>query len=518
MKNFKFFPIFLILVILASLSLAPAALALDVPEISSNAAIVINADNGDVLFSKNSDVRIAPASTTKIMTVLLAIEAINAGEVSLQDQVTASNGIAYDLIDDGSSAGITAGETMTLESLLYCAMVSSANEACNVIAEYIGGNIPHFIEMMNVRAAELGCQNTHFANTHGLPHDDHYSTAEDFILITAEAAQHGLFMEIANTPAIEIPATNVSGIRKLYNSNALICDSSIYGAGYIYDKASGVKTGFTNDAGYCLISTATNGSINLITAVFGGVPYQRDDGTTGYTNFSDTITLDEWVFNNFSYQEVLKTSDIVASAAIAFGNNADHVNLRAEEVITALLPNDFDMSQFEKNVTIYETDDGSELSAPITAGDVLGEVTISFDGVEYGTVKLVAASSIDLSKAQYIKNEINGLVSSTPFKVVVGIILFLILAYIVLVIRYRILHARHKRAVREARMRRERAAAAARAAEAAAQHKPLDHRPTINYYNEEDISAPVTHETKKKAIPEGQSERDYFEEFFRQKK
>ncbi|MBR4953476.1 MAG: D-alanyl-D-alanine carboxypeptidase [Oscillospiraceae bacterium] len=518
MKNFKFLSIFLILVILASLTLAPGALALEIPEISSNATIVINTDNGDVLYSKNSDVRVAPASTTKIMTVLLAIEAINRGEVSLQDQVTASNSISYDLLEDGSSAGITAGETMSLESLLYCAMVSSANEACNVIAEYIGGTIPTFIEMMNVRAAELGCQNTHFANTHGLPHDDHYSTAEDFALITAEAASHGLFMELANTPTIELPATNVSGIRKLNNSNALICDSSIYGSGYIYDKASGIKTGFTNAAGYCLISTATNGSINLLTCVFGGVTYTKDDGTIGYTNFSDTITLDEWVFNNYSYQDVLTTTDIIASAAIAFGSNSDHVNLRAEEVITALLPNDFDISKVSKNITIYEPANGAELSAPIAAGEVLGEVTVSFEGIEFGTAKLIAASSIDLSKAQYMKNEINTLVSSTPFKVVVGIILFLILAYIVLVIRYRILHARHKRAVREARMRRERAAAQARAAEAAAQHKPLDHRPTINYFAEDDIAAPVSRETKKSAIPEGQSERDYFEEFFRQKK
>ena len=517
MKNFKFFPIFLILVILASFSLAPGALALDIPEISSNTAIVINADTGDVLYSKNSDQRLAPASTTKIMTVLLAIEAINRGEVALQDQVTASNSISYDLLDDGSSAGITAGETMTLESLLYCAMVSSANEACNVIAEYIGGTIPNFIEMMNTRAAELGCLNTHFANTHGLPHDNHYSTAEDFAIITAEAAQHGLFMEIANTPTIEIPATNVSGIRKLNNSNALICDSSIYGAGYIYDKASGIKTGFTNAAGYCLISTASNGSINLLTCVFGGSTYTKTDGSVGYSNFADTITLDEWVFNNFSYQDIIQTSDIIASTAIAFGNNADHVNLRAEEVITALLPNDFDKSQFAKAVTIYESED-EVLSAPINAGDVLGEVTISFGGVEYGTVKLVAASSIDLSKAQYMKNEINRLTSSTPFKVVVGIIVFLILAYIFLVIRYRILHERHKRAMREARLRRERAAAAARAAEAAAQHKPLDHRPTIDFFTDDEPSAPVTYETKKKAIPEGQSERDYFEEFFRQKK
>jgi D-alanyl-D-alanine carboxypeptidase (penicillin-binding protein 5/6) len=118
------------------------------------------------------------------MTVLLAIEAIESEKVSLYDEVTASSDISYDLIPDGSSANITAGETMTLENLLYCAMVSSANEACNVIAEYIGGSIAAFIDMMNAKAEELGCTGTHFNNTHGLPDEDHYTTAWDFALIT----------------------------------------------------------------------------------------------------------------------------------------------------------------------------------------------------------------------------------------------------------------------------------------------------------------------------------------------
>ena len=123
------------------------------------------------------------------MTVLLAVEAVEAGTVKLTDMVTASDMLYYDISGDSSSVYMAIGETMTLENLLYCAMLNSANEACNVIAEYIGGSISNFIEQMNARAAVLGCTDTHFANTHGMPDPDHYTTAWDFSRILREAAR-----------------------------------------------------------------------------------------------------------------------------------------------------------------------------------------------------------------------------------------------------------------------------------------------------------------------------------------
>ncbi|MBR2880346.1 MAG: hypothetical protein IKC02_06715, partial [Oscillospiraceae bacterium] len=411
-----------------------------------------------------------------------------------------------------------AGETMSLESLLYCAMVSSANEACNVIAEYIGGTIPTFIEMMNTRATELGCRNTHFANTHGLPHDDHYSTAEDFALITAEAASHGLFMELANTPTIELPATNVSGIRKLNNSNALICDSSIYGSGYIYDKASGIKTGFTNAAGYCLISTATNGSINLLTCVFGGVTYTKDDGTTGYTNFSDTITLDEWVFNNFSYREVLRSTDAVTSLPVEMGANADSVVLRPEKGISALLPNDSDLSNFSLSVS-YDNGDGSEpIIAPISAGDKLGQVTLTKNGISYGTVNLVAATGVDLSRGEYIKAQIKATTDSTAFKLILWVVIILVVAYLALVITYRVRRIRHLRAMRMARLqkaRQERLDREEQLRKEMDEPKTVPVKPAVSYFKEVDVTE-VPEKTAAQ-LREEQAERDYFEEFFKNK-
>ena len=185
MKKLKFLSIFLSFCLMAALLAVPAS-ALEDPGIDSRVAVVLDRKTGEVFYEQNADLRIYPASTTKIMTVLLAVEAIESGSVSAYDDVTATQNMTYDLIADGSNAGILVGETMPLINLLYCAMLPSANEACNVIAEFIGGSIPAFIERMNARAVELGCENTHFTNTHGLPDINHYTTASDFCKIALD--------------------------------------------------------------------------------------------------------------------------------------------------------------------------------------------------------------------------------------------------------------------------------------------------------------------------------------------
>lgn len=246
MKNLKILSLFLIVSVFFSV-MAPSASALSDPATYSESIILLEPDSGSVLFSKDENVRAYPASTTKIMTVLLAIEAIEDGRASLTDMVTASASMNYDLVADGSSAGILVGETMSLQDLLYCAMLSSGNDACNVIAEYIGGTIDNFITMMNDRAQELGCVGTHFANTHGLPDENHYTTAYDLAQITLEAMTHSQFMDICDTVTYEVPATNMSGARTLSNSNGLINENSTMYPGYKYEYAHGIKTGHTNE-------------------------------------------------------------------------------------------------------------------------------------------------------------------------------------------------------------------------------------------------------------------------------
>jgi len=453
MKKIKFLPLFFLISILFSVLTLPAA-ALEPPEVRSEALLLMETGTGQVFFSRNADERRAPASTTKMMTVLLAIEAVEEGRCSLEDPVTAGENMTFDLISDGSTAGIQVGETMSLENLLYCAMVSSANEACNVIAEYIAGSVTAFVRQMNDRADALGCIDTHFANAHGLPNDDHYTTAWDLYLIADEALSHSLFVEICSTVSYTVPATNLSPERTLYSTNALINDQVSDGA-YRYEYASGVKTGFTSAAGYCLVSTASKGGIDLLAVVLGGVTEQQEDGSWDTSSFSDSIALYEWAFSNYSYQTILGTAETVATVPVVMGD-AEVVSLRPVDAVAALLPNDVDMSSFQRDVVVYSLRDGEELHAPVSAGEILGEIRVSRGGVTYGTSRLVASGGVSLSKKAYLRSQLDQVIHSALVRRVVRILLIGLGIYLLLVIIYRIQRLRHLVSVRKARRQRRR--------------------------------------------------------------
>lgn len=511
MKNFRFLSLILLICILISATVPTNAMALEDPAIGADAVVLMDPSSGQIFFSNNENEKVYPASLTKIMTVLLAIEAIENGEVSAYDEVTASENISYDLIPDGSSANITAGETMTLENLLYCAIVSSANEACNVIAEYIGGTVSAFIGMMNDRANELGCTGTHFNNTHGLPDENHYTTAWDFTLIAKEAVNNSLFMQICDTVTIEIPATNSSEARILSNTNGLINENSNIYPGYYYEYAAGVKTGYTSSAGYCLISTASKDGINLMAVVMGGKAADRGDGTMEYGNFTDTIALYEWVFNNFSFQEMLKSTELVKELDISMASDTDTVSVRPQSSINALLPNDTELGSFGRKIVIYSEQSGEELKAPIDAGTILGEITVSKDGVVYGTVPLVANSSVELSRLQFMKSEIAKTWDNSIVKIVFWLIIILAAAYIALVVRYRILRRRHLRKVREAKRVKQ--------STIVAEEVRKSFISPVDDYGEPEMGRSVSRESSAtRRINEVKSgnkqEKDYFEEFF----
>ena len=451
----RLIPALLAVLLAATVFIPPPAFALEEPEVTAGAAILVDVTTQQMLFSLNENERVYPASLTKIMTVLLAVEAIDSQRVSPDDYVTASENITYDLIPDGSTAEIKVGETMTLRSLLYCAMVQSANEACNIIAEYIGGSITNFIVMMNNRAVELGCTGTRFTNTHGIPDTGHYTTASDMAKIGVEATKHSLFMEICGTQRVELPSTNMTAIPRVYqNTNALLGDNAYY-HGFRYEYARGMKTGHTNDAGYCLVSTIIREDKNLLAVVMGCPAATRQDGTLHVNSFSDSIALYEWAHNNWSYKDILRASTVIAEVAIEMGNGADRVSVRPESSISALLPNDIDLGSFERDVTIYSEVERRTLVAPINAGEILGEITIRQGDTVYGTANLVAASSIDLSKMYYIRTEISKTLGSKSVKTIAFVLFILLLLYIALVVQYKVRRIRYRRSLAKARRERD---------------------------------------------------------------
>lgn len=454
MKKFRFPSLILIFALMLTL-FAPSAAALNDPTVDAYGAMLmaIDGDTETVLYAKNETDLMYPASTTKIMTVLLAVEAIEAGTVGLTDPVTAMPGFNADQIEGGTTIWMGLGEVMPLEDLLYAAMVASANEVCNVIAEYIGGSVAGFVEMMNQRAAELGCTNTHFVNTHGLPNADHYTTTQDLAIIAREAISHDLFMEICNTVEITLPATNLAAERKLSNSNSLINPNNpLYPGDYLYDGAAGVKTGHTNDAGYCLVSTAERDGVRLLSVVMNAQAYPLDNGNWYYGHFADSATLYDWAFENFSYQEIVKSTEIVADVPVAMGADTDSVSARPSTSITALLPNDVDLTTFSREVTITSETTGEELTAPVAAGQILGEITVSRDGVVYGSAALVASTGVELSRAQYMKGQLSETLRLPAVIITFWILVVLMTLYLLLVVRYRAKRRAYMRRLANARM------------------------------------------------------------------
>ena len=456
MKKIKILPLTLIAALMLA-ALAPGALAaesVEAPELGSAAAVIAEADTGRVLYELNADEQRYPASLTKVMTVLLAVEAIERGEASLDDTVTAGMEAIQGMYYAGSTSNIQAGEEMTLRDLMYCAMLGSANEACNIIAVHISGSLDAFVALMNERAAELGCTGTHFNNTHGLPDSDHYTTARDFTMITCEAMAHDLFVEISGTVSYTVPATNMSGERRLSNTNGLINPESSTYPGYYYEYARAGKTGHTTDAGYCLASMAERDGIRLVCVVLGGVSQQNSDGSTAYTSFSDSRQLYNWVFENFSTQEVLSTTEIVTRVQVNLAGEGGQATLRPQSSISALMPNTgFNVSDFTRDVVIYSERDGETLTAPIAAGTVLGEVTVSLDGVVLGTSSLVTSTTVELARSEYMKSEIADFFSNIWVLIILAVLIVAVVLYVLSVVRYRKLHKLHLRSLEEARRR-----------------------------------------------------------------
>lgn len=375
---------------------SPCVLAEDegAPKLNSaQSALIGDLSSGRILYNVDAYSRRYPASLTKIMTLLLAVEAVEQGTASLEDKVTAGSDSQSGLTECSSSSGICIGETMSMKDLLYCAALASANEACNIIAGHVAGSISAFVEKMNARAAGLGCSGTHFVNTHGMHDSEHYTTAHDMFLIAREGMRHALFAQLVGTREYTTSATNVSSPRTLRNSNALINSDSPYSDKYFYTGAVGIKTGYTSDAGYCLASAVQRESVSVITVVLGA-----DGGSGSYDSFADTVTLLDWFFENYSYHSIVEKGFAAASQPLSVKGKSGSVTLVCAQGISALAANDLDVSALEKTVTLK----AETLDAVPAEGTELGTVSFSdpTDGTELGTVALVASNDVQLDEPE----------------------------------------------------------------------------------------------------------------------
>ncbi len=356
--------------------------------IKSSAAIVMEATTGKIIYSKNGNAIKYPASTTKILTAIIAIE-----QSSLNDMALVSEYAVTSIPSGYTNANIQVGETLSIKDLLYALMLASANEAAVVIAEHISGSNSEFAELMNKKAIEIGCKNTHFINANGMHNKSHYTTAYDMALITQYAMKNKTFRQIVSTTSYTLPATKVYpyNSRTFTNTNSLIIvNKNNVPNNFYYPSAIGVKTGFTSPAGNCLVSAANNNGLEFITVILGA---RAKD-----IRYIDTINLFNFAFNNYSFTKLKSKNNSVTSIEIDnASDDTKKLNLLINSDITVLSNLDNKNSVIEPTIVLKEN-----LSAPISKGEVVGKIKYEFDGDIYES-ELIAASNVD-KKTDFIYN------------------------------------------------------------------------------------------------------------------
>ena len=346
-------------------------------EAGSYALIELNSNT--IICSKEIDTRRYPASLTKIMTCMLAIQHGN-----LKDMLTVSPTALENLSEFGSTAGLVEGEQITLENMLYCIMLWSANEGCNVIGEYVSGDVASFVDLMNETAKTLGMENTHFANTHGLHDENHYTTVRDLTILTRWAWENETFRRFATATVHEVPATNKSEARVLHTTNYLT--STDVDSRYYYSLASGIKTGFTTPAGGCLVSTATDGDAEYLSIVMKCELISNAEDM----RFIETKRLFRHAFETYSFVQVLTNSTMLGQPEVQNAKGRSNVVVHALEDATVLLPTDYDPQDIVVKLR-YQ----GELTAPLQAGEVVGTVSVTYQGMELATSDLVTLTAVE---------------------------------------------------------------------------------------------------------------------------
>ena len=416
MKKYPFLSLLLLIPMALSLLSPVSAAGKEDLNLFCSYAVLLDANHGEILYDMGANQRAYPASITKVMTALLVMEAIEYGQLSPDTVVTVNQSAVENIPIEYVVGSFKPGETISIEELLYCMLLESDCDASNILAEAVDTTVEDFVAHMNRKAGELGCHGTHFTNTYGLHNENHYSTAYDLALIMQAALEYDLFRTVIKTPSHKVPATNLSGERFFYNKNALI--SNLYYEGYVYDKCIGGKTGTTDDAGRCLVAAAEDGDELLISVVLGSGPMQvPGDEKLKQGQFRESRRLLEYGFDNFHRVTITKDSEPVATVKVTMSRQADEVNLKAQGSIVKTLPKSMDLDDIESRISLF----ADEVEAPVEAGQVMGTMTLFYEDEVYGTLDLVAVTSVERSDLLYKKEQFFAFWQSSGVKLVLAV-------------------------------------------------------------------------------------------------
>lgn len=393
--------------------------------VRSAAALLVNMDSNQVVYEKDADSKRYPASTTKIMTYIVAVEHIDDLD---NTRVEVKQSIIDQLNNTGSSLsnmGDHVGDKVKVIDLLYSMMVPSGNDAAMILADYVGGgDIDKFVDMMNEKATELGCENTHFANPDGLHDPEHYTTARDMYKIATYALTLPRFAEISNTTEYTCEGDEYP----LTTTNYLI--DEYRGGEYYYMYAKGIKTGTTDEAGRCLVTTASADGYSYILVLL-GAPYKEGEQEEYFT-FYDAADLFRWALVDLELQTVKSTSTPVCEAKVKLAWGKDKVSLVPETSLNAIVPKDIKPANI-----VVDTEVPEELEAPLYTDKPVGTATVYYVDSEGGekqkiaTVNLVPEEQIDKSAILAVFDVIGKIWQSAWFLVVIGIIVLIVIIYLI---------------------------------------------------------------------------------------
>ena len=350
----------------------------------SKSCILMDSSTGKILYEKNANEVSFPASTTKIMTAILALE-----KCSLTDVATVSHNAIFSIPPSYSHASLKEGEELTIEQLLNVLMIPSANDAAVVLAEHISGSTEEFANLMNEKAKEIGCLNTHFVNPNGIHDENHTTTAYDLALMGKYAMQNSTFRNIVKKTRYTLPATNqYDKADRIFNTtNELLRENnSTRKDNYYYPYATGIKTGYTTEAGSCIVASASKDGMEVIVVILGGETTK--DGLS--ERFLDCKTLFDYAFENYSVKTVHEKNSVLQQISIK-GATSDtkNLNVLVKDEISILLESNKDVADLNPEITFSE-----DLKAPISENSVIGKITYQVDGTEYSSDLLAETSVI----------------------------------------------------------------------------------------------------------------------------
>lgn len=412
-----FFAFFIIFTLLAT-PVSVSAYQVTGFDITAKNGMLISMDTGEILFEKKVDAKVYPASITKIMT---AVVILDSGKFDPHGTVTMTEDIETLVTGTGSSvSNIKPGEQFSQLDLLYMVIMSSFGDCTYLAAKLYGGSVEAFVDMMNEKADQLGLEGTNYSNPVGLHEEDNYTTVRDIYKLTTYALKNSTFKEICETTRYKMPATNMHGERNLSTTNFLH-DSN---TNYYYQYAKGVKTGFTDEAGRCLVSTASYKGYNYMCILMGCPANEKN-------HFTESANLYRWAFNNFKFKEVATSTEPVCEMPVNLSFDADYVPLYFKEPFVTILPKEADESTIVVNYKLKS----DSVDAPVKKGDVLGKAEVIYAEKVVGTVDLVAGNDLSANTLLVIFDMVKSFFTSIYMKVFYIIIGIAVAIFIIICIR-----------------------------------------------------------------------------------